>query len=359
MYTPRELIMEEMKAVVLGEEGNSLSVTRVAVPEPGPGEVRVAVRACGVSRTVENGIQGSLSGSGAQIPRIPGQEFAGVVDAVGEGVSSTACGDRVVGYVYVTCGECVHCRAGNTSRCPDRNGKVGVTSDGGYAEYITVPASNALPLPEQTGAVGAVVAADAVATPLHACRRADVGTDDTVLVIGAAGRIGIHAVKLARLHGANVVGAEKSDSRQAYVRKVTGIETVDTTDPEFASSVRSIVHDRDGPTVVMDTTGHHPTLRAAWDVMDMGGRFVSFTTAHEYALDVALSEFITTEASLLGTRYADKAEVVSATRLVGDGRIESAHRGTVSLEEVPSIHRRIRADETHGLTIVEPSRTPD
>jgi propanol-preferring alcohol dehydrogenase len=351
--------MDEMKAVVLGEQGNDLSVARVDVPEPGPGEVRVAVQACGISRTVEYGIQGSLSGSGAKVPRIPGQEFAGVVDAVGDGVGSTRCGDRVVGYVYVTCGDCVHCRAGDTSRCSNRDGKVGVTTDGGYAEYVTLPAENALPLPEQTGAVEAVVAADAVATPLHACRRADVGTDDTVLVLGAAGRVGIHAVELARLHGATVVGAEKSERRRAYVRDVTGVESVDTTAPDFAASVRSRVHGRDGPTVVMDTTGHHPTLRAAWDVMDMGGRFVSFTTAHEYALDVALREFIATEASLLGTRYADKSEVVSATRLVGDGRVEPVHRGTVSLEEVPSVHRRIRADETHGLTVVEPPRTAD
>ncbi len=155
--------------------------------------------ACGVTRTIENAIRGGLADDPDLTPRIPGHEFAGVVDAVGDGVDGVSPGDRVLAYFYLTCGNCDACRRGDTNQCTNFGGWYGVNCDGAYADQAVIPASNALPLPDGASFREGAIATDGLATPLHVCRRTDVSDADTVLVIGAAGRIGIHLSQLAAL----------------------------------------------------------------------------------------------------------------------------------------------------------------
>ena len=347
--------MDEMDAVVLDEWGGNLSVEQVAIPQPGPGEVRVAVRACAVTRTIENAIQGGLGDDLALTPRIPGHEFAGVVDAVGEGVSTLIEGDRVLGNFYLVCEHCDACRRGDSNQCTNFEGYVGVHCDGAYAEYTTVPAGNALPLPDEADFAAGAIATDGLATPLHVCRRANVTDADTVLVIGAAGRIGIHLSQLASRRGAHVLAADVDDERLAHVDQATDnrVVPIDARGDDLVERLRRATPFGDGPTVVVDTVGHLPTCKAGWDAMAMGGRFVTLTTHHDRVLDVPLKEYVIKEASLVGSRHAMKDEVVRAARLLADGRVDSIVTECVGIEEVPAVHERIRAGESFGTTILE------
>lgn len=347
-----------MNAIVLPEWGGELSVESRDLPTPGPGEVRVEVRACGVTRTVENAIQGGLDDDPGLVPRIPGHEFAGVVDAVGDDVTDHAVGDRVLSYFYLTCGRCDACRSGATNRCTDFGGWLGVNADGAYAEYATLPAANALPIPDDLSFSAAAIAADGLATPLHICERTGVDDDDTVLVIGAAGRIGIHLTQLAAARGARVVAADIDDDRLAHVDSVTGpaVTTVDATSSDFVDRLRSATPYADGPSVVVDTVGDVPTLEAAWDALAMGGQVVSLTTHHERSFAPLLKDFVVKEASLVGSRYATKQQAVRAARLLADGRVDPVVTDTVGLSAVPSAHADIRNGDTFGTTILDPSR---
>lgn len=348
--------MNQMSAVVLNEWGGPLSVERVDVPKPAPGEVRVDVRACNVTRTIENAIQGGLSDDPSLTPRIPGHEFAGVVDACGDGVSNVSVGDRVIGYFYLTCGRCDACRRGETNQCTNFGGWLGVQQDGAYAEQTVVPASNVLPLPDGADFVDGAIAADGLATPLHICRRANVRDVDTVLVIGAAGRIGIHLCQLASLRGANVIAADIDEERLKYVDDLTAdsVQTLNASETDFDERVKRVGPDETGPTVVVDTVGHVPTLQTAWEAMAMGGQVVTLTTHHERAFAPLLKDFVVKEASILGTRYATKDEVVRAAQLFADGRITPVVSDTVSLDDVPDVHDRLRSGDTFGTTILEP-----
>lgn len=347
-----------MNAVVLDEWGGSLSVETVPVPEPGPGEVRVAVRACGVTRTIENAVQGGLSDDPDLTPRIPGHEFAGVVSAVGEGVTGVAEGDRVLAAFYLVCGECDACRRGENNRCTNFGGWFGVHRDGAYAEQTVIPAANALPLPDDATFEEGAIAADGLATPLHVCERADVGDTDTVLVIGAGGRIGIHLARLAALRGAHVLAADVDDDRLAHVDRATGdqVVPVDARRDDFVDRLSELAPYGGGPTVVVDTVGNTDTLRDAWDALAMGGRVVSLTTHHDRVFDAPMKEYVVKEASFVGSRHATNDEVVRAARLLADGRIDAEIADRVSLDEVPAVHERLREGSAAGTTILDPTR---
>jgi len=347
-----------MRAAVLQDWGDELAVESMPTPDPAPDEVRVEVRACGVTRTVENAIQGGLDDDPELTPRVPGHEFAGVVDAVGADVSGLAVGDRVLAYFYLTCGQCDACRAGAANRCTEFGGWFGVNCEGAYAEYATLPAANALPMPDDLSFRGGAIAADGLATPLHVCERTAVGDADTVLVIGAAGRIGVHLSQLAAARGAHVLAADVHADRLAHVDAVTGpaVTTVDASRPGFADRLTAATPDGDGPTVAVDTVGDVETLEAAWEALAMGGQVVTLTTHHERSFAPLLKEFVVKEGAVVGSRCATKDEVVRAARLVADGRIDPIVTDEVGLDAVPSVHDDIRNGDTYGMTVLDPSR---
>ncbi len=314
------------------------------------------LRACGVTRTIENAIQGGLSDDPALTPRIPGHEFAGIVDAVGEGVEGVTPGDRVLAYFYLSCGTCEACRRGETNQCLDFGGWYGVNCDGAYAEKAVAPATNVLPLPDGASFAEGAIAADGLATPLHICRRTGIDDTDTVVVIGAAGRVGIHLSQLAACRGARVLAADIDDDRLEHVDRVTGdaVHPIDARGDRFTERLREATATDRGPTVVVDTVGDVDTLGDAWDALGMGGQVVTLTTHHERSFAPLLKEFVVKEGSLVGSRYATKDEVVRAGELFAADRIKPVVSDRIGLEEVPKTHERIRNGESHGIVVLEP-----
>jgi propanol-preferring alcohol dehydrogenase len=138
-----------MKAMVFTRTGpiedRPLELKEVPAPEPGQGEIRIRVTACGVCHTELDEIEGRLP---ARLPVIPGHQVVGYVEALGPGAKEFQLGQRVgVAWIYDACGHCPACRVGNENLCPDFRG-TGCDADGGYAEYMVMPESSAYPIPE-------------------------------------------------------------------------------------------------------------------------------------------------------------------------------------------------------------------
>jgi len=202
-----------MKAVRL-YEGPEVRVEQVPEPEVGPGQIRVAVQAAGVCGTDLHAAHGVLPMP--MLPVIMGHEGAGIVDAVGEGVTDFKTGDRVLLLPSETCGACPACEAGHLGLCPGAR-IFGMARDGTFAEKIAVPASCALPLPAGISFEHGAILADAVATAYHAvATRAGVTGGERIAVIGCGG-VGYHAILLARLLGAKTIVA--ADASQGALRR--------------------------------------------------------------------------------------------------------------------------------------------
>ncbi|MBP1624722.1 MAG: NAD-dependent alcohol dehydrogenase, partial [Acidobacteria bacterium] len=140
------MTVTEMHAMVLQKPGTSLVYTEMPVPEPGPDQVLIKVRACGVCRTDLHVVDGELPNP--KLPIIPGHEIVGSVIATGRNVDSFRAGDRIgVPWVGYTCSECLYCRTGRENLC-DRPKFTGYTIDGGYAEYAVADRRYCFSLPE-------------------------------------------------------------------------------------------------------------------------------------------------------------------------------------------------------------------
>jgi propanol-preferring alcohol dehydrogenase len=317
-----------MRAQVLRQAGAEVKLEDVPAPRPGPGEALVRVEACGVGLTVMNYMR-NLMGAADRLPRIPGHEAVGRVTELGPGTTGLTVGQRIMAYFYLSCGACDLCRAAHEPLCRQLRGNVGVDCDGGYAEYVALPAFNLLPVPEGVGAVEATAVIDAIATPLHVSRRAGIGPGDVVMVIGAGGGVGIHMVQMARLFGAEVVGVDLGAAKLGAVRGAGAATTVDFSEAATAPN---------GVDVVVDLVGSRETLGFALDRLDRRGRLVMLTTSAGVHAEIPPRAMVRGELSILGSRYASRGEVAEAGRLVAAGRIQPIVSRVVPLASVSELH---------------------
>ena len=193
-----------MRAMVLTAPNTPFQMRDFADPVAGQGEVVAKVLACGAGLTIQHLRAGRLK---VDYPRIIGHEITAEIVEVGENVSNLKIGDGVTAYYYLTCGSCRWCKADRETLCENLTGNVGRDVNGGYAEFIKLPANAFIKLPEgldykaHPAEVGVVT--DAVATPLKLIDRSRIKPGETVAVIGAGGGLGLNMVAVAAWAKAN------------------------------------------------------------------------------------------------------------------------------------------------------------
>ncbi len=256
-----------MRAVRIVEIGKPLALCEVAMPEPGPAEIRVKVQAAGICHSDVHYRDGT--GSVAFLPITPGHEVAGVVDKLGAKVTDVAVGDRVALHYLVTCGQCDYCARGLEQFC--RHGRMlGKDIDGGYAEYIVVPARNAIPIAGAVDVAAAAIMMCSSATAFHALRQARMCAGDRVAVFGVGG-LGMSALQLARACGATEVYAIDVDPAKLKAAQTYGAHAIDPADGSPDQQLRDATQGR-GVDVALEFAGLPITQQQALASLTVHGR---------------------------------------------------------------------------------------
>jgi propanol-preferring alcohol dehydrogenase len=307
-----------MKAVRL-YEGPEIRVEDVPEPEAGAGQIRVAIQAAGVCGTDLHAAHGRLPVP--MLPVIMGHEGAGIVDAVGGGVTDFQVGDRVLLLPSETCGTCPACEAGHLGLCPGAQ-IFGMARDGTFAEKIAVPASCALPLPDGVPFEHGAILADAVATAYHAvATRAGITGGERVAVIGCGG-VGHHAILLARLLGAKtIVAADASKGALRRAEEAGADVTIDATAASARKDIRRAAGGG-GPEIVIEYAGKKASVELAIGSVARGGRVIVGGVGMESPELGPLISFVGKEIGVLGSMGYTRAELGRVVELAATGKLD-------------------------------------
>ncbi len=211
-----------MRAIVI-ERPNDIALRDLETPEPGPGEARVRSVVAGVCRTDLDILSGALDQRWVRFPVVPGHEWSGVVDSVGEGVTTIAAGQRVVCEGNIGCMSCARCRAGDTHLCQSYDA-VGFTRSGGWGEYVVVPARVLHALPDHVS-FDAAALVEPGSVVVKALDRARIEPAETVGVIGV-GAMGALAIRIARLHSPATIVAYGLRDEELELASTLGADAV-------------------------------------------------------------------------------------------------------------------------------------
>ncbi len=306
---------QTVQGVIAREKGKPVERTSIVVPDPGPGEALVAVRACGVCHTDLHYREGGI---GDDFPYLLGHEAAGVVEAVGEGVTDVAPGDFVVLNWRAVCGQCRACRRGRPWYCfatynatrkmtlEDGTELSAALGIGAFADKTLVHAGQCTKVDPQAPATAAGLLGCGVMAGLGAAiNTGGVTRGDSVAVIGCGG-VGVAAIAGARLAGAaRVIGIDLDPRKLEAARRLGATHVVDGSTEDVVESIRELT-DGFGADVVIDAVGIPETYKQAFYARDLAGTVVLVgVPTPEMRLDINLQDIFGRGGSLKSSWYGD------------------------------------------------------
>ena len=256
-----------MKVAQIPKAGGDFEVVERQIPNPGAGQVRIRVEACGVCHSdvlVKDGLW-----PGLQYPRIPGHEVAGVIDETGAGVSAWSKGQRVgVGWHGGHDGTCVYCRRGDFRNC--RNEQLaGISYDGGYQQYMIAPAEALAAIPDSLNAVEAAPLLCAGITTFNALRHSGASPGDLVAVHGIGG-LGHLGIQFAQKFGYKVAAVGRGPEKAPLAKKLGAHVYIDSRATDAAKELQKL----GGAQVILATAPNAKSMSALIDGMAPNGKLI-------------------------------------------------------------------------------------
>ncbi len=320
-----------MKAVRYYGPGQPFRLEEVDRREPEAGEVLVRVAASGMCHTELHFKSGLLDLGVA--PVTMGHEVVGRIEAVGEGVSPDRVAERVIVYYYLGCLECAYCRVGDEHLCPNLRAEYGFISDGGYAEYVTVPARNAVPLPATIPDIEAAPIGCGVTTAVHANKLAEPRVGEWIAVYGVGG-VGFGLVQLARAVGARTIAVGRSATKLDKALELGAEVAVNASEEAAAERIREITGGM-GANVVYECVGTEESMREASAALGRRGRLV-FVGYSPDSFTVHPIQLVVFEQKVMGSVGATLNDLYEAVDLVERGVVITVIDRRLPLEQFQS-----------------------
>lgn len=320
-----------MRAVVVPSFAEALRIEERSVPQPGPGQVLVRIEASGLCHTDIHAAHGDWPVKPSP-PFVPGHEGVGVVEALGEGVTSRAVGERVaIPWLGSACGHCDHCIAGWETLCESQQ-NTGYSVDGALTEYALATADYVVPVPDGVSSIDAAPLTCAGVTTYKAIKVARISPSERVAVFGIGG-LGHLAVQYARLVGATVIAVDVDDAKLEMARELGADHVVNAATEDPVAAIEAL----GGADVAVVLAVIPKVFEQAFAALRRGGRLVCVGLPPENDGPMALPIFstvlkgISVIGSIVGTRQ-DLAEVF-ALHALGRTRVIAETRGLERINE--------------------------
>ncbi|MFZ5828330.1 MAG: zinc-binding dehydrogenase [Bacillota bacterium] len=331
-----------MRAALIYEHGgrDKLVVEEVPTPSPGPGEILVAVKACGLNH-LDIFVRRGMPGLPIDLPRITGGDIAGVIAGVGEGVTRVKVGDRVLLDPMIT--------------LPDgRHGALGEHTTGGLAEYITVPWENAIPLPDDVSFEEAAALPIGYGTAWRMMiTRGQVKAGEHVLVLGASGGVGTACVQIAKMMGCVVYAGASSDEKLERLRELGADVLINYKEqPDFHRTVRA-QRGGEGLDVVVDYTGADTWVKSLKSLR-IGGRLLTCGATTGYDPKTDIRYIWTRELNIIGSDGWRREDLEALVEAVRTRRMQAVIDRVLPLEEIREGHRLLEERIVFGKVIMKP-----
>jgi propanol-preferring alcohol dehydrogenase len=343
------MMVKMMKAAVVEKLGGKLTIKDVPVPVPGPGELLVKVKACGVCHTDLHAADGDWPVKPTP-PFIPGHEAAGVVEAIGPGVKDFAIGDAVgVAWLHDACLRCEYCETGWETLCEHQHNS-GYSCDGGFAEYVIATADFAARLPKDVDFAAIAPILCAGVTTYKGLKETEARPGEWVVISGIGG-LGHVAVQYAKAMGLKVVAVDIAADKLALAKSAGADVTVNALDADAAE--QAIAATAGGAHGILVTAVSPAAFAQSLKMVRRKGTVAlvglppgEFPTP---IFDVVLKR-ITVRGSIVGTRRDLDEAIAFAT----EGKVKS-HITTAPLSDINAIFERLKKGEIEGRMVLDMS----
>lgn len=311
----------------------TFAVADLPTPHAGPGELVLRNQVCGVCGTDVHIYHGEPGSADVNPPVVLGHEYSGEVVEVGKGVTGFAVGDHVTVDPNIYCGHCAYCQNGKKQLCPSMEA-IGVTRDGGFAQYSRIPASQAFKL-EPTVPWEAAAMAEPLACCLHGIDLAGIQVGDKVCVVGG-GAIGLLMVQLAKLSGASqIVLSEPNEKRRQVGLQLGANAALDPTRPDAQEAFAQVLGG--GANVVIECVGNVPAVKSAFQFAGKGATVLLFSVPKvDATFDLPLFDVYKKELTIKGS-FVNPDTHARAVALINSGKVDFdpiiTHRFT--LDQLP------------------------
>jgi NADPH:quinone reductase-like Zn-dependent oxidoreductase len=321
-----------MKAVRFHQHGGveKLILEEARDPNPGPGEVVVRVKACALNY-LDIWERKGIPGVRFPFPHISGNDVAGIIESRGPGVDHVKSGEKTLVNPGLSCMACEYCFQGKDNLCR-RYSVLGYFTDGGYAEFVKVPAVNALPYPEGFEFTEAAAIPLVFMTAWHMLvERCRLENGETVLVLGAGSGVGSAAIQIAKLFHARVIATASSEVKLEKAKALGADYVIDHSRQKIRDEVRKIT-DKRGADIVFEHVGA-VTWEESTASLAHHGRLVTCGATTGYDVRVDLRYLFAKQITILGSYMGSKHELLMVLKLVREGLLRPVISDILPLAE--------------------------
>jgi len=324
------------------------------VPEPplGPEGILLRVKACGLCGTDIKIYDGQVKT--VNLPRIPGHELAGEVVRVGTGVENWNVGDHGVVHIYIPCGDCYQCRQGHENNCTRQIRRIGFEEDGGFGEYVSVPARNLVKISQDIPLEQACILSGAVATPLHAIRtQGRLKMGETVVIVGIGG-LGIHALQLVVAMGARGIAVDISEEKLTAARNLGAEAAINSSSSDFVSEVQRLTDGEGADLIIEVVSGNQipPVLKNSIQALRPCGRLVLLGYEYGQLFSLDPQKLVYDELEIIGARASVRQDLVDVISLVERGKVSPVISECFPLEDANEAFVKLRRSTSLGRMVL-------